>query len=77
MDNAPKHHQLASVLLEREVIYTEDVEHIFGKRPWISRSQEILDIQEKAAEIASSASQEEAEAKLAESGEENKETIAD
>lgn len=77
LDNAPKHHQLASVLLEREVIYTEDVEHIFGKRPWISRSQEILDIQEKAAEIASSASQEEAEAKLAESGEENKETIAD
>ena len=61
LDNAPKHHQLASVLLEREVIYTEDVEHIFGKRPWISRSQEILDIQEKAAEIASSASQEEIE----------------
>ena len=77
LDNAPKHHQLASVLLEREVIYTEDVEHIFGKRPWISRSQEILDIQEKAAEIASSASQEEAEAKLSESGEENKEIIAD
>jgi len=77
LDNAPKHHQLASVLLEREVIYTEDVEHIFGKRPWISRSQEILDIQEKAAEIASSASQEEVEAKQSESGEENKETIAD
>lgn len=77
LDNAPKHHQLASVLLEREVIYTEDVEHIFGKRPWISRSQEILDIQEKAAEIASSASQEEAEAKQSESGEENKEIIAD
>ena len=38
----------AEVLLEREVIYTEDVEHIFGKRAWISRSQEILDLQEKA-----------------------------
>ena len=49
-ENAEKHHQLANVLLEREVIYTEDVEHIFGKRPWISRSQEILDLQEKAAE---------------------------
>ncbi len=48
-ENAEKHHQLANVLLEREVIYTEDVEHIFGKRPWISRSQEILDLQEKAA----------------------------
>ena len=49
-ENAEKHHQLTNVLLEREVIYTEDVEHIFGKRPWISRSQEILDLQEKAAE---------------------------
>ena len=42
------HNQLASVLLEREVIYSEDVEHIFGKRAWLSRSQEILALQEKA-----------------------------
>lgn len=42
------HNNLAQVLLEREVIYTEDVEHIFGKRAWISRSQEILELQEKA-----------------------------
>lgn len=41
------HNQLASVLLEREVIYTEDVEKIFGKRPWLSRSEEILEQQEK------------------------------
>ena len=46
---AEGHHQLAEVLLEREVIYAEDVEHIFGKRPWVSRSQEILELQEKAA----------------------------
>lgn len=46
-DNAEGHNKLAKVLLEREVIYTEDVEHIFGKRAWISRSQEILDLQEK------------------------------
>ena len=39
---------LAQVLLEREVIYTEDVEHIFGKRAWVSRSEEILELQEKA-----------------------------
>lgn len=43
------HKQLSQVLLEREVIYTEDVEQIFGKRAWISRSQEILNLQEKAA----------------------------
>jgi len=47
-DHAEGHNKLAQVLLEREVIYTEDVEHIFGKRAWISRSQEILDLQEKA-----------------------------
>ena len=47
-DNKEGHHALAQVLLEREVIYTEDVEHIFGKRAWVSRSQEILELQEKA-----------------------------
>ena len=32
------HHELAELLLEREVIYTEDAEKIFGKRPWTSRN---------------------------------------
>ncbi len=32
------HHELANLLLEREVIYTEDVERIFGKRKWTSRN---------------------------------------
>ena len=50
--HAEGHHQLAQVLLEREVIYSEDVEHIFGKRKWLSRSQEILLLQEKANEKA-------------------------
>ncbi len=36
------HAQLAQLLIEREVIYAEDVERIFGKRPWISRTEEIL-----------------------------------
>lgn len=36
------HHALYELLLEREVIYTEDVESIFGKRPWISRTDELL-----------------------------------
>jgi cell division protease FtsH len=30
------------------VIYTEDVERIFGKRPWISRSQEIIEENQRA-----------------------------
>jgi cell division protease FtsH len=28
------HKKLAELLLEREVIFSEDLEHIFGKRPW-------------------------------------------
>ena len=47
-ENKEGHSKLAQVLLYREVIYSEDVEHIFGKRAWISRSQEILELQEKA-----------------------------
>ena len=37
------HAQLAKILIEREVIFAEDVEKIFGKRPWASRSEEIFD----------------------------------
>ena len=39
------HNQLAEMLLEREVIFAEDVEKIFGKRPWVSRSEEIMESQ--------------------------------
>ena len=37
------HAELARILIEREVIFAEDVENIFGKRPWTSRSEEIFD----------------------------------
>lgn len=36
------HHQLAQLLQQREVIYTEDAERIFGKRRWLSRTEEIM-----------------------------------
>jgi ATP-dependent metalloprotease FtsH len=41
------HAQLAEVLINREVIYAKDVEDIFGKRPWVSRSEEILEDEEE------------------------------
>lgn len=41
-DKAAGHAELTDVLLSREVIFTEDVERIFGKRPWTSRTEEIL-----------------------------------
>ena len=37
------HHALADLLVEREVIFAEDVEKIFGKRPWTSRTEELLE----------------------------------
>ena len=37
------HAELARILMEKEVIFAEDVEKIFGKRPWTSRSEEIFD----------------------------------
>lgn len=36
------HKQLADLLFAKEVIFAEDVEKIFGKRPWVSRTEEIL-----------------------------------
>ena len=36
------HHQLADLLQQREVIYTEDAERIFGPRQWASRTEDIL-----------------------------------
>lgn len=36
------HQKLAELLYEKEVIYAEDVEKIFGKRPWESRTEELM-----------------------------------
>ncbi|MFW6259671.1 MAG: ATP-dependent zinc metalloprotease FtsH [Tangfeifania sp.] len=36
-DHAEGHKKLAELLLEREVIFSEDLEEIFGKRPWESK----------------------------------------
>ena len=36
------HHALADLLQQREVIYTEDAERIFGPRQWKSRTEEAL-----------------------------------
>ncbi|MBQ2128651.1 MAG: ATP-dependent zinc metalloprotease FtsH [Prevotella sp.] len=42
------HAQLAQLLIEREVIFAEDVEKIFGPRPWTSRAEELLEAQQRA-----------------------------
>ena len=72
------HAQLAQLLIDREVIFAEDVEKIFGKRPWTSRTEELLEAQmradaermaeERAKELAAQASEEESGKNLEESG---------
>jgi len=47
-DHKDGHAQLAQLLVDREVIFAEDVERIFGKRPWTSRSEELLEAQMRA-----------------------------
>lgn len=41
------HNRLTNILLERELIYREDVEDIFGKRLWVSRADEIDELNNK------------------------------
>lgn len=41
-DNAVGHNALAELLIEREVIFAEDLEKIFGKRQWTSRQDELM-----------------------------------
>ena len=42
-EHAEGHRQVAQLLYDREVITSEDVEKILGKRPWKSRSEELLE----------------------------------
>ena len=48
-EHAAKHGELAELLINKEVIFTEDVERIFGKRPWKSRADELLEEEQKEA----------------------------
>jgi cell division protease FtsH len=50
-ENAEGHNALADLLIEREVIFSDDLEKIFGKRPWVSRTEELM-INESKGEIA-------------------------
>ncbi len=47
-DHKDGHAQLAQLLIDREVIFAEDVEKIFGPRPWVSRAEELLEAQQRA-----------------------------
>jgi cell division protease FtsH len=84
-ENKEKHNQLAQRLVEREVIFAEDVEEIFGPRPWVSRSEEIFNANKISNEMkqaneaakkrdkAADEKQEEPQAETEEKPEDNKE----
>ena len=52
------HNKLAQLLIEKEVIFAEDVEQIFGKRPWASRSEEIITANKTSKELKEAAEEE-------------------
>ena len=43
LEHKEQHNELAKLLMEREVIFTEDVERIFGPRPWKSRTDILME----------------------------------
>ena len=47
-EHSEGHARLAQLLIDREVIFAEDVERIFGPRPWTSRAEEIIEAQQRA-----------------------------
>lgn len=42
LENAEGHAKLSHLLLEKEVIFAEDLEEVFGKRPWATRHDELM-----------------------------------
>lgn len=42
-EHSEGHAKLSQLLVEREVVFAKDVERIFGPRPWVSRTEELLD----------------------------------
>ena len=73
IDNAVGHNTLAELLIEKEVIFAEDLEKIFGKRPWTSRNDELMaqNAESEALEESKSEKTEIAETGSVEKAEEN------
>ena len=46
LENAEGHNKLAEMLIEKEVITSEDVASVLGPRPWTSREDEIIEANE-------------------------------
>lgn len=54
LDHTDGHNELAKQLIDKEVIFNDDLEKIFGKRQWASRADELLldsNIKEETTEV--------------------------
>ncbi len=65
-EHSDGHAKVAQQLMDKEVIFAEDVEKVFGKRQWTSRSDEIIAENERAAKERAEAEAKEADRKEAE-----------
>jgi cell division protease FtsH len=66
--------ELAKILIEREVIFADDLEKIFGKRPWASRTEELMEANAKNKETEKEDMEEETEKPLPAENDEADET---
>ena len=66
--------ELAKILIEREVIFADDLEKIFGKRPWASRTEELMEANAKNKEAEKEDMEEETEKPLPAENDEADET---
>ncbi|MBP5629755.1 MAG: ATP-dependent zinc metalloprotease FtsH [Bacteroidaceae bacterium] len=62
-EHSEGHSQVAQLLIDNEVIFAEDVEQIFGKRQWTSRSDEIIAENERLAKERAEAEEKELDKK--------------
>lgn len=46
------HNKVANILIEKEVLFAEDLEEVFGPRPWASRAEELLASEKTSDEVA-------------------------
>ena len=53
-ENAEGHNKLAQLLIDKEVIFSDDLEKIFGKRKWGSRAEEIFAENDAAKQVEAS-----------------------
>ena len=65
-EHSDGHAKVAQQLIDKEVIFAEDVEEVFGKRQWTSRSDEIIAENERIANERAEAEAKEADRKEAE-----------